>query len=49
MFDGLIYEINTRLHTLNVTIVNDSDIVRSLRGIDEGGRIHVLCNSEGQS
>ena len=49
MFDGLIYEINTRRHTLNVTVVNDSDIVRSLRVVDKDGRIHVLCNSEGQS
>lgn len=45
MFEGLIYEINTRFHTLNVTVVNDSDLVRNLRLIDKNGKIHVLCNA----
>jgi len=46
MFDGLIYEINTRYHTLNVTVVNESDLVRNLRVVDKNGKMHVLCNSE---
>lgn len=29
---------------LNVTVVNDSDLVRNLRVIDKDGKIHVLCN-----
>ena len=44
MFDGLIYEIDTYSHRLNVTVVNDSDFVRNLRVIDKDGRVHVLCN-----
>lgn len=49
MFDGLIYEINTRFHTLNITAINDSDLVRNLRVIDKDGKIHVLCNTGEQS
>lgn len=48
MFDGLIYEINTRFHVLNFTIINDSDLVRNLRVVDKDGKIHVLCSADNE-
>lgn len=48
MFDGLIYEINTRFHMLNVTVVDDCDLVRNLRIIDKDGKIHVLCTADNE-
>lgn len=48
MFDGLIYEINTRFHVLNFTIINDSDLVRNLRVVDKNGKIHVLCSADNE-
>ena len=48
MFDGLIYEINTRFHVLNFTIINDNDLVRNLRVVDKDGKIHVLCSADNE-
>ena len=48
MFNGLIYEINTQSHILNVTVVNDSNLVRNLKVIDKNGKIHVLCNAHNE-
>lgn len=46
MFDNLIYEINNNSHVLNVTVLNDNDLIRSLRIVDKNGKNHVLCSSE---
>ncbi|MDE6968966.1 MAG: retropepsin-like domain-containing protein [Eubacterium sp.] len=45
MFQGLIYEIDTRHHKLNVTIPDDESNIRNLRIKDSNGRLHVLCHS----
>ena len=44
MFDGLVYEINTKTHSLSVTVPDDKSIVRNLRIIDSNGNIYVLCS-----
>lgn len=44
MFDGLIYEINTKTHRLNVSIPDGETNVRNLRVKDSNGSIHVLCS-----
>ena len=44
MFDGLIYEINTKTHRLNVSIPNEETYIRNLRVIDSNGSIHILCS-----
>lgn len=46
MFDGLIYEINTKTHKLNITVPNDESNVRNLRIEDANGHLHVLCSSD---
>ncbi|MBO5337126.1 MAG: hypothetical protein J6A94_08385 [Lachnospiraceae bacterium] len=46
LFDGLIYEINTKTHKLNVIVPNDESNVRSLRIEDANGHLHVLCGSD---
>ena len=45
MFDGLIYEINTKEHKLNITVPNDESHIRNLRIEDSNGHLHVLCSS----
>lgn len=45
MFNGLIYEIDTYYHKLNITVLNDSDLVRNLRVVNKDGKIHVLYNA----
>ncbi len=46
MFDGLIYEINTKTHKLNITVPNGESNIRNLRIEDRNGHLHILCNSE---
>lgn len=46
MFNGLIYEINTKTHKLNVTVSNGESNIRNLRIEDASGHLHVLCSSE---
>lgn len=46
MFDGLIYEINTKTHKLNITVPNGESNVRNLRIEDSNGHLHVLCSSD---
>lgn len=45
MFSGLIYEIDTKNHKLNITIPNDESRIRNLRIQDSNGKLHVLCSS----
>ena len=45
MFSGLIYEIDTKNHKLNITIPNDESLIRNLRIQDSNGKLHVLCTS----
>ena len=44
MFDGLIYEINTKTHSLNISVPDEETFVRNLRVVDSNGSIHILCN-----
>ena len=44
MFDGLVYEIDTKTHRLNVSVPDEESLVRNLRVIDSNGSIHILCN-----
>ena len=44
MFDGLIYEIDTKTHRMNVSVPDDESLVRNLRVVDSNGSIHILCN-----
>lgn len=44
MFDGLVYEIDTKTHRLNVSIPDDEMLVRNLRILDSNGSIHILCS-----
>lgn len=46
MFDGLVYEINTKTHKLNITVPNDESNIRNLRIEDANGHLHVLCSSD---
>ena len=46
MFEGLIYEINTKTHKLNITVPNGESNVRNLRIEDANGHLHVLCSSD---
>jgi hypothetical protein len=45
MFDGLIYEINTKTHRLNITVPNDESNIRNLKVEDAHGKLHIFCNS----
>ena len=44
MFDGLIYEIDTKTHRLNVTVPDKETLVRNLRVVDSNGNVHIMCN-----
>ena len=44
MFDGLIYEINTKTHKLSISVPDEEALVRNLRVVDSKGGIHVLYN-----
>lgn len=45
MFEGLIYEINTKTHKLTVTIPDTENVVRSLKVRDTDGVLHICCGS----
>ena len=45
MFDGLIYEIDTHNHALNIEIPDTQSTVRNLILEQRNGRIVVLCNN----
>lgn len=45
MFEGLIYQIDTVNHMLNIEIPDWGSNVRSLRVVNEDGKIFVLCNA----
>lgn len=44
MFDGLVYEIDTKTHRLNVSIPDDEMLVRNIRIQNSNGSIHILCS-----
>lgn len=45
MFEGLIYQIDTVNHALNVEIPDWESNVRNLRVVNEDGKTFVLCNA----
>ncbi|MCM1268021.1 MAG: hypothetical protein NC302_08960 [Bacteroidales bacterium] len=45
MFEGLIYQIDTVNHMLNIEIPDWESNVRNLRVVNEDGRIFVLCSA----
>lgn len=45
MFDGLIYQIDTVNHVLNIEIPDWESNVRNLRVVNKEGKIFVLCNA----
>lgn len=45
MFKNLSYEIDDCNHRLNISIPDTESNIRNLVIRDEGGRLHVLCNS----
>ncbi len=45
MFEGLIYQIDTVNHVLNVEIPDGESNVRNLRVVNEEGRLFVLCSA----
>lgn len=47
MFDGLIYQIDTVNHVLNVDVPDHESSVRNLRIEDKDGRQFVLCSGQG--
>lgn len=49
MFDGLIYQIDTVNHILNIDIPDQESSVRNIRVVDKDGRLHVLCDGLGDS
>ena len=49
MFEGLIYQIDTVNHMLNIEIPDWGSNVRNLRVVNEDGKIFVLCNAAGYS
>lgn len=44
MFDGLMYQIDTVNHVLNIDIPDYESNIRNMRVIDKDGRLHVLCD-----
>lgn len=44
MFDGLIYQVDTVHHVLNIDVPDTESTVRNLRIVDRDGRQFVLCN-----
>lgn len=44
MFEGLSYEIDTKMHRLNVSVPDEEALVRNLRIDDSNGSLHILCN-----
>lgn len=44
MFDGLIYQVDTVHHVLNIDVPDTESTVRNLRIVDKDGRQFVLCN-----
>lgn len=44
MFDGLIYQVDTVRHVLNIDVPDTESTVRNLRIVDRDGRQFVLCN-----
>lgn len=47
MFEGLIYQIDTVNHVLNIDIPDRESNIRNLRVVNEDGRLYVLCDSAG--
>lgn len=46
MFDGLVYQIDTVNHVLNVDVPDHESSVRNLRIEDKDGRQFVLCSGQ---
>lgn len=44
MFDGLIYEIDTKTHRLSVSVPDEESIVRNLRIVDKNEKAYILNN-----
>lgn len=44
MFEGLSYEIDTKMHRLNISVPDEEALVRNLRIVDSNGSLHILCN-----
>lgn len=44
MFDGLMYQIDTVNHVLNIDIPDSESNVRNMRVVDKAGTLHVLCD-----
>lgn len=49
MFDGLIYQIDTVNHVLNVDIPDSESNIRNLRIVNEKGKLFVLCGEYKES
>ena len=45
MFEGLIYQIDTVNHVLNIEIPDKESNIRNLRVEDDEGRLFVLCDA----
>lgn len=45
MFAGLIYQIDTVNHMLNIEIPDGESNVRNLRIVNEEGKVSVLCSA----
>lgn len=45
MFEGLIYQIDTVNHVLNIEVPDWESNVRNLRVVDEEGKFFVLCDA----
>lgn len=44
MFDGLIYEIDTKTHRLSLSVPDEESIVRNLRIVDKNEKVYILNN-----
>lgn len=44
MFDGFIYEVDTKIHRLSVSVPDEESIVRNLRIIDDAEKAYILNN-----
>lgn len=45
MFEGLIYQIDTVNHVLNIEIPDWESNIRNLRVVNEDGKVFVLCGA----
>ncbi len=45
MFEGLMYQIDTVNHVLNIDVPDQESHIRNMKVVDTDGRLHVLCGS----